>query len=122
MPKKKILIVEDEILVAESLRIDLEKFGFAVLKIVDTGEKAVSSALTEKPDVVLMDITLKGTVNGIEAAEEITRETGGSVPIIILTGYGDKDWHSDWFKENRYEVLLKPINEKKLADTINKLF
>lgn len=115
------LIVEDEILVAESLRIDLESFGFNVSKIVDSGEKAVSFALSERPDVVLMDITLKGQMNGIEAAEQITKETAGAVPIIILTGYGDKDWHSDWFKEHRYEVLLKPINEKKLAETIKKL-
>ena len=60
MSKKKILIVEDEIFTAEALRLDLEQMGYEVCSLVSSGEKAIQIATNEKPDVVLMDVRLKG--------------------------------------------------------------
>jgi len=69
MKQKRILIVEDERVVAEDIRLTLESLGYAVSAIVSSAEEAVAHAAKDKPDLVLMDIVLQGKMNGIEAAD-----------------------------------------------------
>ncbi|MCA1758650.1 MAG: response regulator, partial [Bacteroidales bacterium] len=80
--KYKILIVEDEILVATDIQESLESLGYTVQGIADTGLKAIEAVENKLPDLILMDINLKGEMTGIEAAKIISKES--DVPIIYL--------------------------------------
>lgn len=85
--KNKILIVEDENIIALDIKTRLTKLGYLVTEIVNSGEKAVEAALKLKPDLILMDISLKGKMSGIDAGIEICKYI--SVPIIYLTAFFD---------------------------------
>lgn len=86
--KIKVLIVEDEPLVAEDLRIKLDYHGYEVVGIVNNGSAAISSVAQLSPDLVIMDIILGGGMDGIQAAETIRDHYG--TPIIYLTAYTDE--------------------------------
>jgi CheY-like chemotaxis protein len=81
----RILVVEDEQIVAEDLRLKLESIGHAVVGTAVTGEEAIQLADSERPDLVLMDIRLQGSMEGTEAARQIQRRTGA--PVVFLTAY-----------------------------------
>ena len=83
----KVLIVEDEVITAMSLRVSLERSGYEICELVSTGERAVVVAETESPDVVIMDINLAGRMDGLEAARIICSRR--KTPIVFLTGYTD---------------------------------
>lgn len=83
--KSKVLIVEDEVLVGIMLSRKLQSYGYEVGEVIINGEEAVRVAGEERPDVILMDIALSGSFNGLEAAKQIRRQYG--IPIIIFTGY-----------------------------------
>lgn len=80
----KILIVEDEIISALSLAQDLQQHNYTVWKMVDSGEKALQKVAEERPDVIFMDIRLRGRLNGLETAQQINARLG--IPIIFMTG------------------------------------
>lgn len=84
----KVLIAEDEALVALDIAHELESAGYTVVSQVSTGRAAVEKALELRPDVVLMDITMPGELDGIQAAEEITKKIGA--PIIFVTAHSDE--------------------------------
>ncbi len=88
MEKAKIMVVEDEYLLAMEMQSDLKGMGYDVCEFVATGEDAIKNAGHERPDVVLMDIVLQGEMNGIEAAKEIHSSYG--IPIIFITGCEDE--------------------------------
>ena len=71
MPKTNILIVEDENIVAKDIQTSMKKLGYTVVGICSNGNDAIQSAEANKPDLILMDIMLKGDMSGIEAAEQI---------------------------------------------------
>ena len=83
MAKSRILVVEDEAIVAMGIKQKLEELDYAVVDIVFTGEDAVQTALREEPDLILMDIVLKGKMDGIEAAAKIRNQL--DIPVIYLT-------------------------------------
>lgn len=85
---ERILIVEDEAITALDLKYSLEELGYEVVDTVDTGQDAIDTAIETKPDVVLMDIKLKGAMEGIEAAEIISEY---KIPIIYLTANTDTE-------------------------------
>ena len=87
MNKPKILIVEDEALIAASLVQTLSSLGYTVQKPIVKGEDAINSVKLEKPDLILMDIELLGEMDGIEAAEKIREIV--DIPIVYLTSYTD---------------------------------
>lgn len=89
MLKANILIVEDDRIVAEDIRITLKKLGFGVSGIVPSGEDALKRVEAEPPDLVLMDIELEGEMDGIEAAARI-RDLF-NIPVVYVTGYADED-------------------------------
>lgn len=85
MLSRKVLIVEDEVLVGMMLAKKIEDYGFSVCGVVGTGEEAVSAAELHDPGAVLMDVSLGGPMDGIDAGREIRKKS--NVPIVFFTGY-----------------------------------
>lgn len=116
----RILVVEDEALIAELIQERLTQLGADVLEVVDTGQGAIVASRWKKPDLILMDIHLKDGVSGTEAAIQIREQQ--SVPIIFLTG--DSDWESvqKASSDDLFGYLLKPFTEAELISTIELTF
>lgn len=112
----KILIVEDEGIVAVGLKAALMGFGFIVLPIAISGESAIRIASEHHPDIVLMDITLRGKVNGIEAAMAIMAEH--QTPHIYCTAHSDEATLEAARKTSPSAILLKPISEHSIRSAI----
>jgi DNA-binding response OmpR family regulator len=110
------LIVEDEILIAEELRERLSRLGFNVIAVVDTADLGVAIATSEHPDLVLMDIRLRGEKDGVEAAMEIRRQV--DVPIVYLTAHSD-GLTVERAKQTEHDgFILKPFHRQELQSTI----
>ncbi len=103
-----ILIVEDEVLIAMCLEMQLKQAGYEVWQQVATGEEAVIIAQQESPDIILMDIRLAGDMDGIEAAQQI--QACSDTPIIFMTGYSDKAIEERAKQLNPLAYYLKPVN------------
>ena len=116
MSKINVLVVEDESIVSKDIQHSLKKLGYNVVGASSTGEKAVELAGSEKPDVILMDIMLKGNMNGIEAADQI--KEAYSIPIIFLTAYADESTLAKAKITQPYGYILKPFKEIDLHTTI----
>ncbi|WP_296885526.1 response regulator [uncultured Methanobrevibacter sp.] len=113
--KIKIIVVEDEAITALNLKYDLEDLGYEVPETIDNGPEAIEKCNEIYPDIVLMDINLKGNMNGIEAADEIS-EIG--IPIIFLTANTDDLTAFEALKTAPYGYLSKPYSNKDLELTI----
>jgi CheY-like chemotaxis protein len=116
MARKKILVVEDELIVASDIQSNLIRMGFDVPEIIDTGEDAIRMAGELKPDAILMDVLLKGKMNGITAAG-IIRERYG-IPVIYLTGQSDDATISKALEDESFGYIIKPFEEKTLKAAI----
>lgn len=116
MSKINVLVVEDESIVSKDIQHSLKKLGYNVVGASSTGEKAIELAGEERPDIVLMDIMLKGEMNGIEAAEKIKELY--SIPIVFLTAYADESTLSKAKRTEPYGYILKPFKEIDLHTTI----
>ena len=114
--KYKILIVEDEILVATDIQESLESLGYTVMGMVDTGLKAIDAVEKHLPDLILMDINLKGEMTGIEAAKIISKDS--DVPIIYLTANADIDTVNKAKVALPYGYIIKPFTDKDLQTNI----
>ncbi len=115
-PKPRALIVEDEILIAEELRERLSLLGFSVIAAVDSAEQGIAIATREHPDLVLMDIRLKGAKDGVQAAKEIYEQV--DVPLVYLTAHSDQ-LTVDRAKQTHYDgFILKPFRAQELRSTI----
>lgn len=115
--KKTIFIVEDDLLSAEYLKEFLEKENYHILDIVDTGEEAIEKCKILKPDILLMDIMLKGTMSGSEAAIEI-KYAHPECKIIFLTAFADTEMIEYAVDAKAYAYLMKPYREKEILATI----
>ncbi len=112
----KILIVEDEQIVAVDIENVLQRLGYRVVGAASCGEEACRMAAESPPDLVLMDVRIDGTMDGIETARRI-RQTS-DVPVVFLTAYTD-DETLDRAKEiEPYGYLVKPFAERDLQATI----
>lgn len=116
MTKERILVVEDEALVAEELREDLERLGYAVAGVVASGEQVLEAVSEGKPDLVLMDVRLNGIMDGIEAAFQTKAEF--DIPIIYLSAYSDDETLRRAAVTAPTAYLIKPFNERELAANI----
>jgi two-component system, LytTR family, response regulator LytT len=116
MAKTNILIVEDESIVAKDIQHSLKKLGYTVVGICATGEDAIAAAAEFMPDLVLMDIMLKGEMNGIEAASQIREKFG--IPVIFLTAYADESTLSKAKVTEPYGYIIKPFKEIDLHTSI----
>jgi diguanylate cyclase len=114
--KANILIVEDELLIAKNTAKKLDSFGYNVVKIVSTGQAAIDFVSLEQPDLVLMDITIKGEIDGIEAASQI--KAISDVPIIFLTAYANDETLDRAAETGCYGYLIKPYKEQELQATV----
>jgi diguanylate cyclase (GGDEF)-like protein len=113
MENYKVLIVEDESLIAYDIGMTLKKFGYMVVDMVDTAEKSIQSARELKPDVILMDIVLKGDMDGIDAAAMIRHEL--NIPIIFITTYSDEFFVNRAAAQIPYGYILKPFRMQELV-------
>jgi PAS domain S-box-containing protein len=112
--KPKILIVEDEGIIAVDLKSCVEQLGYTVLACIDSGEKALELVEQDPPDLVLMDIVLKGQMDGIEAAALMRSRWG--IPVIFITAYPYQEWVERAKLVNPFIYMLKPFqaNEVKV--------
>jgi PAS domain S-box-containing protein len=116
MTSERILIVEDESIVALDIKSRLLGLGYTVLGVASSGEQAVRKAAEASPDLVLMDIKLKGQMDGIETAEQI--HACLNVPIIYLTAFADEATLQRAKVTEPYGYMLKPFEERELHTTV----
>jgi len=114
--KTKILVVEDESIVARDIRNMLIGLGYEVIGVTPSASEAVKLAKTKKPHLVLMDIMLQGKTNGVLAADEIYSKF--NIPIVYLTAYADEKTLQKAKKAEPFGYLLKPFEERELQTTI----
>ena len=112
MKKTQILIVEDEGIIAKDLQSMLRKLGYDVPVTVGTGEKAIAMALANQPDLILMDINLRGGMDGVEAAAIITAQQ--KVPVVYLTANSDEATLQRAKVTDPFGFLIKPFEERGL--------
>ena len=113
---KKILIVEDEPIVALELQDRLEKLGYNIIDTVSTGEQAIKTTEETNPDLILMDIHLKGEMDGIKTAQHIKHTQ--NIPIIYLTAYADDETLNRARITTPYAYIVKPFEERELQSNI----
>jgi signal transduction histidine kinase len=116
MPTARILVVEDEQLVADDLREILESLGYVVVGLVAAGEDAIQHVEQNLPDLILMDIHLAGEIDGIQAAEQI--QLRFDVPIVYLTAYADRTTLERVKATYPFGYIVKPFNESMLSTSI----
>ncbi len=116
MVKSKILIVEDEWIIANDLKTSLTDLGYIVSSIASSGTEAIECIKTKKINLVLMDIVLQGEMDGIETAKEII--SCFDIPVIYLTAYTDEAILRQAKKSGAYGYLVKPFKDKEMQATI----
>ncbi|MFO7896192.1 MAG: response regulator [Candidatus Cloacimonadales bacterium] len=117
--QKKIIIVEDEVIIAECLAMELQIAGYEILGNFTTGLEAIAAAQESKPDVILMDIHLSGNLNGIAAAEKI--RTSSDCLIIFMTGFDKGDIMAQCQHLANVAFLEKPVETYQVEEIITKL-
>ncbi len=116
----KILIVEDENIIALDIRSMLEDLGYMVSDVVGSGEESIEKASETRPDLILMDIKLKGELDGVSAGEEIFKQF--RIPIVYLTAYSDQTTIkriNGGKNGNPSAVIHKPFDEGELQSIID---
>jgi two-component system, LytTR family, response regulator LytT len=116
MAKTSVLVVEDESIVAKDIQNSLKKLGYTVPSVENTGEDAIDAAGLHRPDLILMDIMLKGDISGIDAAEQIKNRY--QIPVIFLTAYADESTLSKAKVTEPYGYIIKPFKEIDLHTSI----
>jgi two-component system cell cycle sensor histidine kinase/response regulator CckA len=116
MSNTQILVVEDEAIVARNIQLELNSLGYAVPAIAASGEEALQRVAEIHPDLVLMDIALKGTMDGVETTERMQERF--DVPVVYLTASADERTLERAKKTGPFGYLLKPYEERELQTTI----
>jgi CheY-like chemotaxis protein len=117
MKKIRILIVEDEVISAMSLRMDLQARGYEVVGLSGTGEEALGAAEKSRPDLVLMDVNIRGGMNGIEVA--LKMRSAFSIPSIFMTGYLDQVIREKTRAAEPVGYFIKPVAIDELQTAID---
>lgn len=116
MSKTKVMVVEDESIVAIDISQRLDSLGYEVSATVSSGEKAIEMAEKTKPDIILMDIVLKGNIDGIEAAEVIGEKF--KIPVVYLTAYSDEKTLKRAKYTGPFGYIIKPFEDRELHSVI----
>ena len=116
MSSSRILIVEDEGIIAKDIQNTLNRSGYSVIGIASSGEEAIKKAMEIHPDIVLMDIVLEGAMDGVEAAEYIRDHF--DIPVVYLTAYSDDTTLQRAKITEPFGYILKPFQERELYTTI----
>ena len=112
----QILIVEDDLIVAQSIKTHLNTLGYQVPAMETSGEAAIQKAKEVQPDLILMDIKLSGKMDGVEAAAEI--RSCFNIPVVYLTAYADEETLGRAKITEPFGYILKPFGVKDLHSTI----
>ena len=118
--KAKILVVEDENIVAMDIRKILLDSGYEITSVITSGEEAIADVREQKPDLILMDIVLKGKMTGIDAARIITQYF--DIPIIYMTALSTDDALLEARSRESYGFLFKPFSANELNIAIEMAF
>lgn len=116
MEDVKILVVEDESIIALNIKKKLKSFGYTVPAIVSTGEEAIKMTEITFPDLILMDVMLKGDMDGVQAIEEIRKRF--DIPVIYLTAYSDDEVLERAKLTQPYGYIVKPFKANDLRTNI----
>lgn len=116
MHKARILIVEDEGIVAMDLQNNLMNLGYSICGMTDSGEEAIKMTAAESPDLVMMDISLAGKMSGIEAARRIFDDF--NIPVVYLTAYSNVEILARFNTLLGHRYVLKPFSREELAEAI----
>ena len=116
MDRAKIVVVEDERIVALEIAERLKRIGYEVSDLASSGEEAIPKIEKIRPDLVLMDIKLKGDMDGIDTAEQVQSRFG--IPVVYLTAQADEDTLQRAMISEPYGYLLKPFEERELHTNI----
>jgi CheY-like chemotaxis protein len=117
----RILLAEDDLILAMTMQSILERLGYTIVDHCTTSAATVHSALHHNPDVLLMDIRLDGSVDGIDTVKEIQEKSAKRIPAIYLTGNSDR-YHRNRAQETDFiDILVKPVEEHILKQTLAKL-
>lgn len=114
--KGRVLIVEDDLLLSMVEERLIKKLGFDVIGKIDNGSEAIKKAEELEPDIIVMDISLKGEMDGIETMQVIRENS--SVPVIYLSGSGDRYSYERAKKTNFIEFLTKPVTSGELKPSL----
>ncbi len=112
MSKGRIVVVEDESIVARDIQATLRSFGYDVPEIVTSGEEAIQAAFRLNPDLMMMDIMIKGAMDGVDAAEIIRSQF--NIPVVYLTAYSDDETLRRAKLTESYGFISKPFDEREL--------
>ena len=116
----QVLIVEDEMLIAENLRYVLEDKGYQVVGIAASGEEAVFQAGKKCPDLILMDIRIEGSFDGIEAARRIRKLHREDMPVVFLSAYAAEQFpHLKQLKADSFRYIRKPYSPRELVAVVH---
>lgn len=116
MEKGRILIVEDENIVSMGIQMMLKRLGYTIADVISSGENVINKVESTFPDLVLMDVMLKGELDGIEASKEIITKFG--IPVIyIIACPNSKKLKRNW-NSGYYEFIIKPFDEMDLKKSI----
>jgi CheY-like chemotaxis protein len=118
MAKTKILVVDDERIIAKDIQDMLEDFCYDFPAIASSGEEAIKKAEEIKPDLVLMNIGLKGDMDGIDAAAHIHNRF--NIPVVYVTAYMDEKRLERANVTEPFGYIIKPFEDKELASAIEK--
>lgn len=116
MSSKKILVVEDEAIVAKDIEVCLKKIGYEVIGTFSKGEKVIPAIENDRPDLVLMDIMLAGDMTGIDVSTKIKERY--DIPVVFLTAYADEKTISKAKVTEPYGYVIKPFKEIDLRTSI----
>jgi len=117
--KKKILIVEDEFIIALDLEDTLKGMGYDTLNHILTGKKALDKIKTYKPDLVLLDIFLKDNITGLDIAEDLIKT---KIPFVFITASTNDTILHKAKKLNPVDIVSKPITTNRVKDFLSKVF
>jgi len=119
LAKNKIIVVEDEGIVAMDISKCLTGLGYDVVFVSDSGEKTLKLLDENKADLILMDVELKGGLNGIETAKLINEKM--DIPIVFLTAFEDEATMNKLKEVSPYGYLVKPFDDEDLKRTVSKI-
>ena len=112
----RILVVEDEAIIAMDIQDILKRLGYASPEVVHSGEESIQKVADGHPHLVLMDIKLRGALDGIQAAHEIVQKY--NIPVVYITAYGDENTMKRVDGTGRFGYITKPFEETELQTTI----
>ncbi len=113
---KKVLIVEDEALVGLAMQDTLERYGYHIADVIDSGDEVISSVMEHHPDLILMDIRINSFIDGVDAVKRV--KLFRDIPVVYVTAHSDPATKGRAAKTDPQAYLTKPVEEHTLVNTV----